>query len=332
LNSLEISVIICCHNSSLQLEETITHLQHQQGVEKISWELIVVNNGSTDATKYLLDKLYKAWPLQKVPFIILEEPQLGLSYARHCGISNSSGALVIFCDDDNSLDQHYLINAYLYLQEKPNVGVLGGVGIARFSIPEPKWWSFFSKSYAIGPQAIATGEVSLSRNYVYGAGMIIRREVLDLIVRHQFYSLLQDRSGNSLSSGGDVELCYLAKYLGYQIHYSDRLTFIHRLADHRITWNYYLQLKRGISQSYRTLRIYNFFFHKRSTKRNFFFFYFHDLMIQIKKLWFHKEPDQYKREIQNLMVKISLKQWLNIFKVMLLYFKIKKRYQLAQQD
>ena len=45
-----ISVIICCYNSSLRLDETLKHLINQK-THGFNWELIVVDNASTDNTE-----------------------------------------------------------------------------------------------------------------------------------------------------------------------------------------------------------------------------------------------------------------------------------------
>ena len=45
-----ISIIICCYNSAKRLHETLKHLALQQVSDTIHWEVILVNNNSTDAT------------------------------------------------------------------------------------------------------------------------------------------------------------------------------------------------------------------------------------------------------------------------------------------
>ena len=45
-----VSVIVCCYNSAQRLQETIKHLAQQQVPALINWEVIIVNNASTDAT------------------------------------------------------------------------------------------------------------------------------------------------------------------------------------------------------------------------------------------------------------------------------------------
>lgn len=57
---------------------------------------------------------------------------------------------------------------------------------------------------------------------------------------------MSDRTGNSLSSGGDVELCYLLQLAGYEIWFDQGLKFFHWMPNSRINWSYYLKLKKGI--------------------------------------------------------------------------------------
>ena len=60
-------------------------------------------------------------------------------------------------------------------------------------------------------------------------------------------ALLTGRKGNQLVSGDDVEWCFMIQLMGYEIWYNEQLRFEHVMPENRLSWDYYLKLKRGIS-------------------------------------------------------------------------------------
>jgi glycosyltransferase involved in cell wall biosynthesis len=110
LMSSGISVIICCHNSSLRLPETLAHLARQVVPSGLSVEAVVVDNASEDGTG---ETAYGEWSRLHAPFelSIVKEPKAGLSHARRSGLRRARHSVVIFCDDDNWLGPDYVQNA-----------------------------------------------------------------------------------------------------------------------------------------------------------------------------------------------------------------------------
>jgi glycosyltransferase involved in cell wall biosynthesis len=54
-----VSIIICCHNSAKLLPQTLAHLKAQKNEANVAWEVIVVDNASTDETSRVSLSL---WP------------------------------------------------------------------------------------------------------------------------------------------------------------------------------------------------------------------------------------------------------------------------------
>ncbi len=90
-----ISVVICTRNRGEKLRATLRSLTRQDYDGE--WELIVVNNGSTDDTQCVIDDFAKncAFPLR-----VAHEPLAGLSRARNKGLARARGEIVAFTDDD----------------------------------------------------------------------------------------------------------------------------------------------------------------------------------------------------------------------------------------
>jgi len=60
-----VSVIICCYNSANKIKNVLKHLEEQKGTELIPWEVIVVDNASSD---YTFEVAKKSWKRKDVPF------------------------------------------------------------------------------------------------------------------------------------------------------------------------------------------------------------------------------------------------------------------------
>lgn len=233
-----VSVVVCCHNSALRLQQTLYHLIKQQIPEGFNFEIIIVDNNSSDDTVSVATEFWGKNSTPAIAFKIINELQPGLSFARQCGINESKYNFILLCDDDNWLFDNYVYHAFKVLNENKGIGILGGTGIAATEgdQPLPDWFESYKMVYAVGEQAQATGDITTTKGYSYGAGMTIRKEALyDIDLRK---SLLTDRVGRSLSSGGDIELCYKVINNGYRIWWDKELKFYHFISAERLKISY----------------------------------------------------------------------------------------------
>lgn len=246
---LGISVVICTYNGAALLPNTLYHIAQQQVRSDIEWEIIVIDNASTDeTTKVALDE----WDLYKNPakFSVLQQPIQGLTYARELALEQAAYEYVLFCDDDNWLESDYLTISYDIMNQNPAIGVLGGCGELEFEAPPPLWAVGYS-AFANGPQAKISGKVS--HNIVYGAGFIIRKAAFTKLSNAGFKPMLTDRKALNLSAGGDYELCYAIALAGYEIWYEGKLKFKHFMPKERICWDYCVRFFKEGSQSFEVL-------------------------------------------------------------------------------
>ena len=77
------------------------------------------------------------------------------------------------------------------------------------------------------------------------AGLCLRKEVARMVFAPGHPMLLTDRSGATLSSGGDDEICYRVLLAGYQLYYVPALVLQHFMEPHRLTPNYCQALQAG---------------------------------------------------------------------------------------
>jgi glycosyltransferase involved in cell wall biosynthesis len=298
-----VSVIVCCHNSAHKLPATLNAVfELKRGPFPI--EVIVVDNNSSDDTAETALECARRHRVDYLRVICEKEP--GLSYARRAGIVAAQYEVLIFCDDDNHLCEGYAMRAFSLFASNPEIGAIGGIGTGLLEGQTPPWWSMYSKSYALGPQADKNGPVRASRGYVYGAGMCVRKSIMMRLMGYNFEPLLKDRSGRELTSGGDVEICFLIRAMGYEIWYDEDLKFDHIIDKSRLTWSYYLGLKRGISRSFPVAFSFRLFNRLNDVSAIDFALHYLRAIRSMLKLYFAKGDNQYRIQINRLVAKSSL--------------------------
>lgn len=261
-----VSVIVCCYNSANRLPQTLKHLSKQKVPSHVPWEVILVNNASTDETVKVAEKIWAENNPQFVPLIILEQPIPGLVHAKELGLAASNYEYCLFCDDDNWLSEDYVRISFEMMEKEPLVGALGGQGEDCCEICAPKWFHSFKGAYAVGPQAKESGDVSFSRGYVYGAGAVFRKSALFQLREKGFKSLLIGRKGETASSGEDKELCFGLLIIGFRIWYDERLKFKHFIPKERLTEEYAKKILNGFIQASPILTLYKYVINKREKK------------------------------------------------------------------
>jgi glycosyltransferase involved in cell wall biosynthesis len=238
------SIIVCCYNSADVIEDTLRSLCHLGTHESFGIEIILVDNSSSDNTPQISEKFLTENNC-RFSYRIVKETKQGLTFARERGFRESSYDYIILCDDDNRLNPDYALNAFGIFESNEMVAVAGGYGNAVSSVQFPSWFEGYKKSYSAGAQSAAGGIISASDGYIWGAGMILRKSALESLYSDGFRSLLSDRSGNTLSSGGDVELSYALRLHGYKLCYEPSIEFDHFIKPQRLTWKYLRSLYRG---------------------------------------------------------------------------------------
>jgi glycosyltransferase involved in cell wall biosynthesis len=171
------SVVISTHNRAHYLAEGLKSLAAQQC--RVPFEVIVVDNGSTDDTA----KVLEAWTQTDSRFRRLFEPRLGLSYGKNAGIRNARAPLILFTDDDTIVDANWVQSyADLFARRAHEEIVAGG---AQLPIPHDlgSWPAWFDERAAAELGLLHYGEERelQSPDYVWGANMAVPRRLFDRV-------------------------------------------------------------------------------------------------------------------------------------------------------
>jgi glycosyltransferase involved in cell wall biosynthesis len=245
---IDLSVLICAHNPRIDfLRRTLDALKKQTLALK-DWELILVDNASKSP-------LEESWDLSWHPNAKhVSESELGLSVARQRGRREATSDLLVFVDDDNVLDDTYLMRALDIKKNWPSLGVWGSGTI----IPE-----FEQRPEAFVEQLLPylalrqTARAFWSNVYPcidatpWGAGMCVRAKVADEYRRMYKESeiVISGRRGSTLLSCEDVEIAYVACRLGLGMGVFPELGLTHLIQRERVSPEYLLKLYEGTETS-----------------------------------------------------------------------------------
>ncbi len=129
----DISVIISTRNRELLIRDTL-QIFEKLDTSGLSWEIIVIDNGSSDGTRKVLNDASCVLPL-----IHLYEPEPGKSRSLNKGLSMAKGRLLVFADDDIIPDSIWLKEYYAASLRWPDASIFGGNIEPKFPANTPTW-------------------------------------------------------------------------------------------------------------------------------------------------------------------------------------------------
>lgn len=247
---MKISVIIPTYKPQPdRLNQTLDGLK-RQNIKATEWELIIVDNNSPES---FADKIDISWHPAAT---LIKEQRQGLTYARLKGFAAAKGELIILVDDDNILEEDYLGQVARIFAAHGHLGAIGGKSVPLFEAEPPAWLPEFYGSLALrdlGDEAISaawTGTYPACAPI--GAGMAIRKGALKAYLAKAASGehLTADRTGASLSSGGDNEIVLEALKSGWQVAYFPELSLQHIIPAGRTGTGYLARLLHDTNRSW----------------------------------------------------------------------------------
>jgi len=223
-----LTLLICTYNGRNKLEGTLQSIAELKVPKGLSVELLIVDNNSNDGTNKFLSSLEEnaAHPIR---LKILSEARPGKSNALITGFNHAQGDIIILCDDDNHLDNDYLILAFNLFKNNQDIGLAGGHGRKALFTDglDPEWFDRFKWRYMVGTHHQKSGYLSKNNYTIYGAGSIIRKSVWNLVYHSGFR--FQNFTNSNKAMAEDLELAMAVAFSGNKLYFNDQLTFVHDL-------------------------------------------------------------------------------------------------------
>lgn len=237
------TIVICTYNGENYLDQCLTAIIKLYGLREYVGVVLVVDNNSTDSTKNIILKYAETNDLIKYEF----EERQGLSYAREHAVKAQT-EWIIYVDDDNILDQDWLIQLEKVIKEHPRAGVVNGAVIAKpiTSLNEQKRAILKAMYKNLACTHIEEPKVSDAPNTIpMGAGMCVRADALRKIESDGWLNLT-GRTKKDFSSGEDTELCERVFSQGYEYASSYKMKLYHLIPDGRLEEKYIVKLVDGL--------------------------------------------------------------------------------------
>lgn len=225
--SLLISVVLCTYNRC-ELMASALRSVCEQTLKWMHYEVIVVDNNSTDRTRQHVSEVSQRYTNVRYCF----EAKQGLSHGRNAGLHTARGRYVAYIDDDCTVPTEWLGIAQEII-ERTAPAIFGGPYRPFYNTPKPPWYRDSYGSYEGGSSARwLTGD-----EYLSGTNMFIHRTVLEELGG---FSPDVGMAGNRLGYGEEtiIQQRFRRERPGEGIYYEPRLRVSHlvRSEKMRLLW------------------------------------------------------------------------------------------------
>ena len=248
---LDFCVAIRTYNGEKYLSKILDALRAQVGLEDLTWEVLVVDNNSTDRTAGIVKDYQAQWPAENPLRYCLETVQ-GASFCRRRAIEEANAPLIGFLDDDNVPTPTWVKAAISFAKTHPQAAAFGGQIHGRFEVPPPPGFERIAGFIPIIEReesvCFTQGLYDRINMLPPGAGLVIRRQIwLDYVPEKL---TLRGPIGSSLAlKGEDIEALLYIKQSGAEIWFNADMHIDHYIPQGRLERDYLLDFFKGIGLS-----------------------------------------------------------------------------------
>lgn len=228
------SVIVCTFNrceSLAQLLESLLRMDVPPGLE---WEILMVDNNSTDGTKAVAESFIARHP-GRTRYVF--EGRQGKSFALNTAIEEARGEILAFTDDDVTCDSRWLVELVAAMEKFECCGV-GGKIIPIWSVPKPSWFED-SGPHRISPAIVNFdfGDQPVPLNVApFGANVAFRKTVFQ---RYGAFRTDLGLTAEARIGAEDTEFCRRLIKAGEALYYAPAAIIYHPVEKSRTVKSYF---------------------------------------------------------------------------------------------
>lgn len=233
---LRLSVIVCTWNRAKLLAGALASIDRSDLPPSLAWEVIVVDNNSSDETKAVCDDFARRNPQR---YRYLFEKRQGKSFALNTGIAAARGEILAFTDDDVTVDGQWLSEILKIFESFPCIGV-GGKIVERWTQDKPNWLSFEGRyklmsvtgGYDRGDQPHPLTSAP------FGANFSLRREAFQ---KYGDFRTDLGLAGTTRIGAEDTEFGWRMLRAGETLIYAPKAIVFHPVAPEKINKRYFME-------------------------------------------------------------------------------------------
>lgn len=223
---MNISLVICTFNRAQLLAHHLDALSRIKYPAR-SWELIIVDNNSSDSTAILIKQFINANP--QLDITVLQEIKQGKSYASNAALRQAKYAKVVFLDDDVEVSPLLLQRYRSAFERWPGAAIIGGrvrVNVDRQGednalIAPVLQWMLGGIDYGEQDRELQRGE------NVSAGNMAMCKDIIPRLEYNEHFGRVY---GKKYFRADDFEICLRAQAMGYKVVYAhgiDVTTHVH---------------------------------------------------------------------------------------------------------
>lgn len=230
--TMDASIIICTYNRADSLGETLQAIQGLIPAPGRQWEVVVVDNNSKDHTRQVVEDFQQRLPCLRYEF----EGQQGLSHARNRGVTATTGAVLLFTDDDVIPEPDWLETTLAGLASY-QADACGGFIAPLWEVSPPSWLTErFHGFLAIRSERSDDYPITCANQAPYGANMAIKRSV---VAQVGLFDTNRGRKGKILASGEDGEMFERILAAGFPVVFLGNSRVHHKVEAFRLQKQYF---------------------------------------------------------------------------------------------
>lgn len=241
---LVVSVVICTWNRSRLLRQTLQEMVLLRIPDGVIWEILVVDNGSSDDTARVVASF-----ADRLPVRWLFEPRAGKSYAANTALAEVRGDLLIWTDDDVLVSPDWVAQYVRATRELPEVSFFAGAITPWFEAEPPPWIRRYMKElsgvYVIADYG-AEPRPLVPTDGVFGANMAFRTEVARAFPLDPRFGRIR----GELPGGDDTDLVVRVIAAGHVGYWLPEARVQHFVPNERMTAAYVWRWYRGSGHTF----------------------------------------------------------------------------------
>lgn len=221
----ELSIIVISHNTKKITQQCLHSIYKSLTNTQLNYEIIVIDNASTDGSYNMLLKERKRHHQLK---LIRNKTNTGFAKANNQGVKKAKGSYLLFLNSDTIvLNQAITKLLNFFKQREKTIGFVGGKLLNKDLSPQPSAGPFYSLAVVFGALFLKGDYWGLTRysprkikevDWVSGACIITKKSYFQKVGRFdEDIFMYMD----------EIDLLYRAKKRGYRVFFYPEAKFIH---------------------------------------------------------------------------------------------------------
>jgi len=236
--AVDITVVVVTYNRAAMLPEVIASLAHQETRGEFSYEILVVDDGSTDGTAETIRRVAQ----EGVPVVVnyVYQEHGGEGDARNKGVEQARGAWIAFCDDDQLAHPKWLAELYGAARQQ-KIKCVGGA--VRLDLP-PSAHLFLGRRCRRFLGELDYGhqvKPSKLKNTIGGGNVLLHRSLFDQVGPFD----------TTFRQGVDTDFFWRLEKAGVKVSYAPEAWVSHVIPEYRAQVPYLREvcLRTGVANA-----------------------------------------------------------------------------------